>query len=522
MATNFAGVKALLDLPTWQATPLIYNAAYVAQTGIAGSTLACDKRASQFKQNLLWLLTSAASLLQYNTKGNGWVNLNSPALAGVFGTGACQVFCPSLGPRGTIAAGATTTTVTLSTALPAAVGPNQLAGARLRIVNNIAGGGQTTDRTVIANTSGTTPILTVDATFGYTPATGATYELLTGRLFMLCSGTTSAGIWKFFDIATNSFSGNLATTNLPATIGTGSAIVAMDELHTPITGVNGVAINGEVGGYFGNLTATGSSGTTLTGQAASGDAAVLANEYRNFQIRIVTDTSTPTAVGQRRRITSHTAGVSPVYTVPTWTVTPSANATYAIENNNDILLWTGTLATTYRYEPIGNTWDTTTYAAKPSVNAGGTTAFHTFGIVLNAAKSLRHSFIYNFRGGSTGTLDVFDIAGATTGSWNSAVPYQNQGLVTLATSSGSEYSVVDNKVMIVGSQSSGISSNMYVYDVDKNILLGYAPIPQTSTAGNDGDRLGIDYFVDGSDKKAFFYFLPSSQSYLLRSMFIGL
>ena len=64
------------------------------------------------------------------------------------------------------------------------------------------------------------------------------------------------------------------------------------------------------------------------------------NEYRNFQIRIVEDTVNPTAVGQRRNITSHTAGASPVYTVPAWTVTPSANANFVIENNGDrILLW---------------------------------------------------------------------------------------------------------------------------------------------------------------------------------------
>ena len=68
---------------------------------------------------------------------------------------------------------------------------------------------------------------------------------------------------------------------------------------------------------------------------------VLANEYRNFQIRIVQDTVNPTAVGQRRNITSHTAGASPVYTVPAWTVTPSANAIFVIENNGDRILYWG-------------------------------------------------------------------------------------------------------------------------------------------------------------------------------------
>lgn len=38
-----------------------------------------------------------------------------------------------------------------------------------------------------------------------------------------------------------------------------------------------------------------------------GDSLILANEYRNFQIRIVQDLTNPTAVGQRRIIASHTA-----------------------------------------------------------------------------------------------------------------------------------------------------------------------------------------------------------------------
>lgn len=523
MATSFAGIKQILDLPSWQATPPIYNALHVAQTAGAGSTLAGDKRASQYKQNILWFLNSATTLFQYRTKGNGWMQLNSPALAGTFGIGACTVFCPSLGPRGTIAAGATTSKVTLTTALPASIGANQLVGQRIRIIGNASAGssGKTEERTIIANTSGTTPAITVDAVFSFTPANGDTYEILAGRLYMMCAGTTAAGIWKYYDVATNSFSGNLATTNLPATIGTGSAIVALDELHTPITGVGGVAINGETGGYFGSLTATASSGTTLTGQAASGDASVLANEYRNFQIRIIEDTTTPAAVGQRRRITSHTAGASPVYTVPAWTTTPSSTAKFVVENNNDILFWTAATTTTYRYEPVGNAWDTATYAVKPAANAAGTTAFHPFGMTLNADKTLRHSYIYNFRGGVTTTLDILDIAAGATGVWNAAVPYDNQGLATFSTSSGSAYNAVDNTAMVIPVSLLGTPTNTYYFDVDKNSLKSYAPVQQIPSTIVDGDRCAVEIFCDGTDKKAFHYWLPSTSSYMLRSMFIN-
>ena len=519
MATSFAGIKTKLDKPSWQATPLIYNALHVIQTATAGSTLVGDKRPSQYKLDKTFFLNSATTLFQFSTKGNGWMQLQSPALAGTFGIGAIQVYCPSLGPRGTIAAGATTTTVTLSTVLPVTVAFNQLKGYRLRIVNNIAGGGQTGEATIVSNTAGTTPLITVSSSFGFTPATGATYEFLTGRLYMMNAGTVAAGIWKYYDVCTNSMSGNLATTNLPATVGTGSAIVALDEQHTPITGVNSVAINGETGGYFGNLTATAISGTTLTGQAASGDAAVLANEYRNFQIRIITDSTNPTAVGQRRRITSHTAGASPVYTVPAWTVTPSATCTYVIENNNDILFWTAATTTTYAYNPITDAWSTALYAVKPAANAAGTCAFHPFGTVLNAGKTIRHSYIYNFRGGVTNSLDILDIAAATTGTWTSDSVYDNRGLVTFGSSSGCAYNAVDNVALVVPITLLNVQTNMYYFDLERMSLMPYAPCPQISSTVVDGDRTVVDFYVDGTDKKAIFGFIPPTQSYMLTSLF---
>ena len=87
------------------------------------------------------------------------------------------------------------------------------------------------------------------------------------------------------------------------------------------------------------MLATGSAANTITGQASNGDASVVINKFRNYQIRIVEDTAIPTAVGQRRRISSHTAGPSAVYTVATnWTVTPSATCKFVIENDTDRII----------------------------------------------------------------------------------------------------------------------------------------------------------------------------------------
>ena len=297
-----------------------------------------------------------------------------------------------------------------------------------------------------------------------------------------------------------------------ATIGTGTTMCALDELHTPITGPSGVTINGEEGGYYSTLTATAAAATTITGHAAGGDSGVTANQWRNFQIRIIEDTVNPTAVGQRRRITSHTAGASPVYTVPAWTVTPSANAKYYIENNNDILLWTAAATTTYRYDPVGNAWDTTTYAVKPAANALGTVAFQAFG------SQVHPGYIYNFRGGATANLDVFDITAATTGSWTAAVPYDNS-TPTFSTAAAHSYCVLENKALLSPVSLASVPTNMYTFEPDALSLKGYSPCPQIPSTIVDGDRLAIDHYVDGTDKKAFFFWLPSSQPYMLRSLF---
>lgn len=521
MATSFKGIKEKLDLPSWQNCSPLLTAAMVADTATVGSTLSGDRRASQYKQDLFWFVKNATTLYQYRTRSDGWHQLLSPALTGTFGIGATSVFAPSQGPRGTIAAGATGTSVILSTALPAAIGINQLVGQRIRIVNNIAGGGQTAERTIVANTAGTTPTITVDAAFGFTPGTGVIYELLTGRLYMLSAGALAAGMWKFYDIATNSMSGNLATTNLPATVNTGSTIIALDELHTPITGVNGAAVNGETGGFFGTLTATAATGTTLTGVVGSGDFNVAANEYRNFQIRIVEDTVNPTAVGQRRRITSHTAGPSPVYTVPTWTVTPSANAKYMIENNNDILLWSSASTSTFRYDGVANTWDTTTYAVQPAAAAAGSVCFQPFGTVLNPAKTVRHSFIYKFRGAAGNILDIFDIAGGATGLWTANTPYDNQGTLNFSTGAGLSYSPVEDVALVVPLQIASTRAQTYFYRPNDNSLKAYTPMPIPGAALVDGDRLATDIYYDGTDKKSKFFFIPATTGTMYQTLFFG-
>lgn len=425
--------KSGFDLMRWRSIANAPNAA------AAGVTLSYDHRNTEDRHPEIFQLASLAAFNKYNIKNDDWMPLASPALAGTFGAGVDSVFVPEAGPAGTLAAGATTASVVLSTALPAAVGVNQLAnrgdgrGFKIRIVGNSAGGsGKIEERIITGNTSGTTPTIYLDSALSFTPASGDRYEILSGRVFLLSAGTLAAGVWKYYDIATNSFSGSLATTNLPATIGTDSDLLSLSELYVPNVRKPGEGFLIGAGTYnnglLGCLTATAITSTTITGQATGGDAAVLANEYRNFQIRIVEDTATPTAVGQRRNITSHTAGASPVYTVPAWAVTPSATAKFVIEGNGDrILLWTSANTVTYTYSIAGNAWDAgTTFANKTSIVGAGVSAVRAFGIVPDTAKLCRHSYIFVFRGGGSNAIDVFDIAGATTGLWTENINYGNK------------------------------------------------------------------------------------------------
>jgi hypothetical protein len=490
--------KPLIDLPEWRP---VANAPVVSG---AGTQLVAGLRNNSDRGAYVYLLASATGLHAYDVEDDDWFQLGSPALAGTFGAGAGAVMMPSQGPRGTLAAGATTSSVVLNTALPAAVAPNQLAnkgnsnGFKIRIIGNSAGGsGKTEERYIIGNTGGTSPTLYLDSALSFTPAAGDAYEILSGRLFLLSAGTLAAGIWKYYDIATNSFSGNLATTNLPATVSTDSSFIGLDEGYVPFDANPG-------DGYFGLLTATASAASTITGQAASGDAAVLANEYRNFQIRIVQDTTNPTAVGQRRNIASHTAGPSAVYTVSSnWTVTPSASAIFVIENNGDrILLWSSASTSTFTYNITANTWDTTTFGVRPAAMGAGCMSCPSFFVRPDAAKQARHSYIFSFRGGNVATLDLFDIAGGANGLWTGGIAYGGSGGVLFTTGCTITPDPYTGNGRFAFINYNG-GQRCLKFDVKNRVISPafYMRYPQGTAAV--GQRMATAMFVDGATKLVF-------------------
>jgi hypothetical protein len=517
MANNF---KKVIDRMLWAQVAPSPNA------HAAGSSMCADMRSDLSRNPFAYNLFSNAVLNRFNIVTKSWqLAISNPLTAGTFGAGSTSAFVPSFAAVGTIAAGATTTSVTLSTALATAVGVNMLAnrggsgeyGFKLRIIDTTAG--KTEERWIVGNTAGTTPTITVNAAFTFTPASGARYELLSGRVVMLGAGTVAAGVFRSFEVASNTLT-NLTTTNLPTTISTDSAMLVLDEQYTPYNCEPGEGMIKGAYTYDTNivtrkaLTATAAGASTLTGQATGGDAVVAANEYRNFQIRIVEDTTTPAAVGQRRIIASHTAGASPVYTLGTaWTTQPSASAKYLIEQPNLLLLRTTANSTVYTYNYTdatinngtnnitANAWSTAYFGAAPAAAAAGGLWAPSFGIEVDPARNARHSFNYFFRGGAV-TLDLLDIAGSITGTWTGAITYDGN-VQTFGAGTTGAYSPYgqEGRFTYVNVYVASQTNQIYRFDSKNRVLSPYTPTDfLQSGAAAVGGRVVAYAAIDGTDK----------------------
>jgi hypothetical protein len=514
------GFKDILDKPDWRPLNLAPN------VHVAGGSICSDLRNSEVRHPELFQLASAFLLNAYNAKNDGWYFVGSPALANSFGAGAAAIFVPHQGPRGTIGAGCSTSKIVTTTVWT--IGPGMLAnrgdsiGFRVRIIGSSAGGsGKIEERTVTANTGASGGAITfyLDAPLTFTPANGDKYEFLSGRVYLVNTGAPAANQIKYFDLITKTFVACSAT-NLP-TLGTDTAICALDEQYVPHDQIPG-------DGFLGKLTSTGMGASSLTGHATAGDAAVLLNEYRNFQIRIIEDTSAPTTVGQRRLITSHTAGASPVYTLSSaWAVQPSTGAKYVIENCNYLLLVTGGTGNVYTYNPtpdtivsnagtslLTDTWNASLFGARGANLAAGGCLVQAFGINPDAEKSVRHSHVYSARGGSL-TIDLLDIAGGATGAWSLAIVTGFSGNGTIiSTGSAWAYAPATQQgrflYLILN-----VTNQLFRFDllnrtVDAWANLRFAP----SGTAVVGQRLDTTVYVDGATKITFLILINHTSQYV--------
>jgi uncharacterized protein (DUF2062 family) len=516
MANTF---KKVIDRMMWVQVAPAPNA------HAAGSSMCADMRSDVSRNPFVYNLISNTVLNRFNIVTKAWQLATNPTLAGTFGVGSTCAFVPSFAAVGTIAAGATASSFTLATALPSAVGVNMLAnrggsgeyGFKIRIIDTVAG--KTEERFIVANTGGTTPLIRLDNPLTFTPATGARYELLSGRVMMLGALTLAAGSFRSFEVATNTLA-SLGTVNLPASITVDSSFAALDEQYTPYDCEPGEGMIKGAAVYDTNivsrnaLVATASGASSLTGQASAGDAVVAANEFRNFQIRIVQDATTPASVGQRRIIASHTAGPSAVYTLGTaWTTQPSASARFVIEYPNLLLLRTSGVATvfTYNYTDAvinngtgsiaANAWSTTYFAAAPAVNAVGGMWMQSFGIRPDPLRNARHSHCYFWRGSAV-TLDLLDIAAAATGTWSAAIVYDggNNAPGAGATGCYSPYGQ-EGRMFYANIYVASSISQIFRFDVQNRVLSPYTPTDWIQAgAATAGGRMAAYVALDGADK----------------------
>ena len=225
----------------------------------------------------------------------------------------------------------------------------------------------------------------------------------------------------------------------------------------------------------------------------------------------------PTAVGQRRRITSHTAGPSAVYTVATWTVNPSATARFVIENDTDkILLWTTAVTTTFNYNIAGNTWDTATWAVRPVAVGAGVAATQSYSITPDFNKHSRHSHIYSIRGANSSAIDLFDIAGAATGVWTGAIPYGNLNpLFTTGTCVSCSPSVLGGRYFYINHN--GLQ-RFYRFDMLNRTLEPWCFMRYAQGTAVVGNKMASGVFVDGTTKVEFIFAITSSGSTFFNSL----
>jgi hypothetical protein len=240
---------------------------------------------------------------------------------------------------------------------------------------------------------------------------------------------------------------------------------------------------------------------------------VVANEYRNFQIRIVEDTTTPAAVGQRRIIASHTAGPSAVYTLGTaWATQPSASAKFVIELPNLLLMRSTATTTVYTYNygdaAVNNgtnsiaagAWSITYFGAAPAAAAAGGMWMPSWGIRPDAARNARHSFCYFLRGGAV-TLDVLDIAASITGTWAGAIAYDGN-TVTIGVGSCGGYAPFENegRMFYINAYVASAANQFFRFDVQNRVLSPYTNTDfiQSGTAAL-GKRIAAYAALDGTD-----------------------
>lgn len=457
-------LRKIVDLKIWQAcnpSPFI-NAANMFTIGSDGP------------DQLIYSVTSATAVYVYDPYEDAWGLLPSPALA-TFAAGTTGRWHPA-GPTGTASAGTSTTLTTTQTIL---ADLSKRAGIAFKIrITSGTGAGQ--EREIASNTMGANSVITVDSAWSVTPDATSVYVLMTGRVWIFGGGTLAAGSFKYWDYATQTWSGNRSITGLPATFGTdgrmrGTSFWATYNATTASSG-------------YENGTASAGSTTTLTKSGANW----ATNQWANSQVRIVAGTG----AGKTAVVTSNTATV---LTFPAIGATLDNTSVFVIEGNDDALYLMGNNAVAmYKYSISGDTWATLAPgAARAGAPGAGASLTWITGVTQsdwtnpNAIKNGR--YLYSFR--STNVLDYYDIAGNT---WVSGVTYARQNETVAASGSSWEYTG-GNYLYCSLPAVAGAPTRYLRFDFRGPIMEGFSTnVFPSPTAAVLGDKLNSVAFGDAS------------------------
>lgn len=434
------------------------------------------------------VITSTNQQYVYDCREDAFELLVASGLSGpAFGAGACSFISP-IGNSGTATAG-TTTTLTTNLTLN-----RWLAGYKIRITGGPSAAGQ--ELTILGNTIGANAVITVAAqAAAFTTAT--TYTLLTPRLWYFCPGTTAVGL-AVYDFATNTWT-TKSVTGLPTSFGTDGKLSG-----TP--GIKGGTYATQSGSTFGSCS------TTVLTLSAGPNWTV--NQWANSQLRVTGGTG----AGQIRSIASNTALTLTLSSALTTAL--DNTSTWVIEGNDDYLYLIGNGAVAmYRYSISGNTWTTLSPASARSAAPGAGCSLdwvHTvndasgvYGDWANANAIRNGRYLYSFRGGGSGSLDLYDIAGNT---WISGQTYGYMGGEAFNTGSSFEYD--DNTIYALGSN----LLRVLKLDLVKNELVPLSHLTYPQGTGVVGDKMAIGTYIDGATKLKFLYTLRNSGQEMLRQL----
>lgn len=480
-------LRKLLHRKAWElCTPNLVNTA-------AGSFVTADDGAMP-QRDCVYYVGGASTIYNYNADQDNWYQLPNSGIAGSFAAGACGDF-RAIGMIGgslqNTATAGTTTTLTTNRTLT-----RDIRGSMIRVV---AGTGVGYEGTVASNTVGTNSVITVTPANAVAFDNTSVFQVWSGSLWFFNAGTTAVG-FSVYDRATNAWTAK-SVTGLPTAWGTTGQLIG----------------TGSVSGSFDTGTSSGTNTSTTFNDTAK---SWQANAWTNYQVRITGGTGK----GQFRNIASNTTTALTVSS--SWTITPDATSTYAIEGNDDNIYLLGNNAVTlYRYSIIGNTWTTLSPTAARAAAMGGGGFADWVGVTGDSdwagAQGKTHlqgttmvkqngRYIYSWRGAGSSQLDVYDIALNT---WYSGVVY-GQSNETFTTGSSS---IAYKSFIYLTKEATG---RVFRFNVIKNVIepWAYNLYPQSTTV--EGDKLFMQSYVDGETVIPYLYTQQHSRSELQRMMVI--